>query len=180
MHGNVMSVSRAAGIPPIRTVGAQGEIICSGIGGCGTGVGVGAGGWIGAWQCGPTCRTMSVIRAAGIPIVCHHSDFAKCIRRSPRAAKPLIYYSPVAGGSGCEESRIIREFLPECPGIRQICGNSGVNPKVGCCQFDHYPECARQIPPTLPRMIPETRILPGVSASTQERRTMIRHPISDG
>ena len=50
MHGNVMSVARAAGIPPIMTVGAPGAIICRGIGGCGTGVGVGAGGWIGAWQ----------------------------------------------------------------------------------------------------------------------------------
>jgi hypothetical protein len=50
----VMSVSRAAGIFPISTVGAHGGIMGSGSGGCGTGVGVGAGGWIGAWQCGPS------------------------------------------------------------------------------------------------------------------------------
>lgn len=42
-------------------------MIMSGIGGCGTGVGVGAGGWIGAWQWGASCRTMSVILAAGLP-----------------------------------------------------------------------------------------------------------------
>lgn len=48
----VISVTRAAGILPIRTVGAQGDRIGSGKAGCGTGVGVGAGGWIGAWQCG--------------------------------------------------------------------------------------------------------------------------------
>ena len=48
----VISVSRAAGILPIRTVGAQGDSIGNGNAGWGTGVGVGAGGWIGAWQCG--------------------------------------------------------------------------------------------------------------------------------
>lgn len=40
----VMSVTRAAGILPISTVGAQGDRIGSGNAGCGTGVGVGAGG----------------------------------------------------------------------------------------------------------------------------------------
>ena len=48
MQGNVISDTRAAGIPPIMTVGAQGEMIAKGMGGCGTGVGVGAGGWMGA------------------------------------------------------------------------------------------------------------------------------------
>jgi hypothetical protein len=33
IHGIVVSVIRAAGIPPIMTVGAQGEMICRGIGG---------------------------------------------------------------------------------------------------------------------------------------------------
>ncbi len=46
----VMSVTRAAGMPPIRVVTAQGGMIGNGSAGCGTGVGVGAGGWIGAWQ----------------------------------------------------------------------------------------------------------------------------------
>jgi hypothetical protein len=48
MHGCDMSVTRAAGTPPIITVGAPGGIMASGSGGCGSGVGVGAGGWIGA------------------------------------------------------------------------------------------------------------------------------------
>ncbi len=61
----VMSAMRAAGIFPIRTVVAPGGIIGSGKAGCGTGVGVGAGGWIGAWQCGAVCKTLSVTRAAG-------------------------------------------------------------------------------------------------------------------
>jgi hypothetical protein len=39
-----MSVTRAAGLLSINTVGAQGGIRFNGIGGCGTGVGVGAGG----------------------------------------------------------------------------------------------------------------------------------------
>lgn len=33
IHGIVMSVIRAAGIPPIMTVGAHGPMICRGIGG---------------------------------------------------------------------------------------------------------------------------------------------------
>ncbi len=40
----VMSGTRAAGMPPISTIVAQGGMIGSGIAGCGTGVGVGAGG----------------------------------------------------------------------------------------------------------------------------------------
>ena len=61
----VMSVTRAAGMLPIMTVGAHGLRIGSGRAGCGTGVGTGAGGWIGAWQCGAVCSTLSIIRAAG-------------------------------------------------------------------------------------------------------------------
>jgi hypothetical protein len=57
MQGIVMSVNRAAGKLPIRTVGAPGGIIIKGNAGCGTGVGTGAGGWIGAWQCGAICNT---------------------------------------------------------------------------------------------------------------------------
>ncbi len=53
VQGAVWSVIRAAGIFPISTVGSP-LIMARGIGGCGTGVGVGAGGWIGAWQCGPS------------------------------------------------------------------------------------------------------------------------------
>ena len=47
MHGVVVSVDRAPGAPPISTVGCP-LMIVNGMGGCGTGVGVGAGGWIGA------------------------------------------------------------------------------------------------------------------------------------
>jgi hypothetical protein len=65
MQGTDMSLTRAAGMPPIRTVGAQGGMIASGIAGCGTGVGTGAGGWIGAWQCGAVCSIRSETRAAG-------------------------------------------------------------------------------------------------------------------
>lgn len=43
MHGADISVTRAAGTPPIRTFGWP-LIIANGNGGCGTGVGVGAGG----------------------------------------------------------------------------------------------------------------------------------------
>ncbi len=57
VQGLVMSLTRAAGMFPIRTVGAQGDRIGNGSAGCGTGVGVGAGGWIGAWQCGAVCKT---------------------------------------------------------------------------------------------------------------------------
>lgn len=64
----VMSETRAAGMFPISTVGAQGLRIGSGSGGCGTGVGVGAGGWMGAWQCGASCNTISIMRAAGFDI----------------------------------------------------------------------------------------------------------------
>jgi hypothetical protein len=48
-HGAVVSVTRAAGEPPIKTF-TWPLMIDKGIGGCGTGVGTGAGGWIGAWQ----------------------------------------------------------------------------------------------------------------------------------
>ena len=65
MQGIVIDVMVAAGIPPIKTVGAPGGMIMSGRPGWGMGVGVGAGGWIGAWQCGMLCKTRSVTRAAG-------------------------------------------------------------------------------------------------------------------
>ena len=48
MHGVVMLVTTAAGRLPIITVGMHLPTIASGMGGCGTGVGTGAGGWIGA------------------------------------------------------------------------------------------------------------------------------------
>ncbi len=67
VHGVVMSLTRAAGCPPISTFGCPLTIV-SGTGGCATGVGVGAGGWIGAWQCGASWRTMSPMRAAGLDI----------------------------------------------------------------------------------------------------------------
>jgi len=47
VQGVVVSVTRAAGRLPISTVGWP-LIIVNGSGGCGTGVGTGAGGWIGA------------------------------------------------------------------------------------------------------------------------------------
>lgn len=47
VHGEVVSVSRAAGWLPMSTVGAP-LMIVNGTGGWGTGVGTGAGGWIGA------------------------------------------------------------------------------------------------------------------------------------
>ncbi len=65
MQGTDMSVTRAAGLPPMSTLGWP-LMIFSGIGGCGTGVGDGAGGWIGAWQCGPSCKIWSPILAAGL------------------------------------------------------------------------------------------------------------------
>jgi hypothetical protein len=68
MQGAVVSMRRAAGEPPRRTVGCP-VIIASGMGGWGTGTGTGAGGCIGAWQCGAICNTMSPILAAGNPIV---------------------------------------------------------------------------------------------------------------
>lgn len=64
MHGDVVSVARAAGMLPISTVGSP-LMIVSGIGGCGRGVGTGAAGWMGAWQWGASCSTMSPRRAAG-------------------------------------------------------------------------------------------------------------------
>lgn len=67
MHGAVVSVALAAGAPPTSTVGAP-MMIVKGSAGCGRGVGTGAGGWIGAWQWGAACKTMSPSRAAGIPI----------------------------------------------------------------------------------------------------------------
>ena len=62
-HGTVVLVTVAAGRFPIRTVGAP-LIMAKGRPGCGTGVGTGAAGWIGAWQCGASCFTRSLIRAA--------------------------------------------------------------------------------------------------------------------
>ena len=67
VQGAVVSVSRAAGWPPIITVAAP-LMIVSGSAGCAEGVGTGAGGWIGAWQWGESCRTMSPRRAAGLDI----------------------------------------------------------------------------------------------------------------
>ena len=64
LQGCVWSVTRAAGWPPMVTL-VEPLMMGSGIGGCGAGVGVGAAGCIGAWQCGPSCSTLSVIRAAG-------------------------------------------------------------------------------------------------------------------
>ena len=55
-HGAVMSFIRAAGLLPMSTFGCP-FTIAKGNGGCGTGVGTGAAGWIGAWQCGPDCKT---------------------------------------------------------------------------------------------------------------------------
>ena len=68
MQGVVVSVTLAAGWLPINTVGCPLMIVC-GRGACGCGVGTGAGGWIGAWQCGASFRTMSPIRAAGFDII---------------------------------------------------------------------------------------------------------------
>ena len=48
MHGPVMLPTVAAGRLPIMTVGTHSDRIGNGIGGCGSGVGIGAGGWIGA------------------------------------------------------------------------------------------------------------------------------------
>jgi len=48
IHGAVCEVTVAAGSDSISTVGTQFSTIGSGIGGCATGVGTGAGGWIGA------------------------------------------------------------------------------------------------------------------------------------
>lgn len=64
LQGSDMSVTRAAAILSINTVGAPGGIMASGSAGCGTGVGTGAGGWIGAWQCGASCNILSETRAA--------------------------------------------------------------------------------------------------------------------
>lgn len=67
MQGVVVSETRAAGWPPISTVGVPLMIVC-GSGACGCGVGTGAAGWIGAWQCGASFKTMSPMRAAGFDI----------------------------------------------------------------------------------------------------------------
>ena len=65
MQGSVWLVTVAAGRLPIKTMGWQFSMIMIGMGGCGMGVGTGPGGWMGAWQCGLSCITLSVIRAAG-------------------------------------------------------------------------------------------------------------------
>ncbi len=65
MQGVVVSVARAAGMLPISTVGSPLIRVC-GVGGCGSGVGTGAAGWIGAWQCGASLSTWSPRRAAGL------------------------------------------------------------------------------------------------------------------
>jgi hypothetical protein len=64
VHGVVVSVARAAGILPIRQVGIP-VIMGKGRAGCALGAGPGAGGWMGAWQCGASWRTISPILAAG-------------------------------------------------------------------------------------------------------------------
>jgi hypothetical protein len=48
MHGWLMLVATAAGRLLINTFGTVPPTIGSGIGGCGSGVGTGAGGWMGA------------------------------------------------------------------------------------------------------------------------------------
>jgi hypothetical protein len=63
VHGAVVSVSRAAGMLPMSTVVSP-FMMASGSAGCALGVGTGAAGWIGAWQCGASCFTMSPMRAA--------------------------------------------------------------------------------------------------------------------
>jgi hypothetical protein len=68
MQGAVWSAILAAGMLPIRTVAAP-LMMASGNGGCGTGVGTGAAGCIGAWQCGPLCKTLSPNLAAGWLII---------------------------------------------------------------------------------------------------------------
>src|ERR1700680_5053531 len=67
-QGAVMSPIRAAGLPPISTVTPPGGMMASGKAGCGVGVGTRAAGWIGAWQCGADCKTLSPTRAAGAPM----------------------------------------------------------------------------------------------------------------
>src|SRR3954463_696625 len=64
MHGPLMLVATAAGMLLISTVGTVALMMVSGIGGCASGVGTGAGGWMGAWQCGPSWMSMSPWRAA--------------------------------------------------------------------------------------------------------------------
>lgn len=59
----VVSLTRAAALPPIITFGAP-LMIARGRAGWAEGVGTGAAGWIGAWQCGASCFTKSPIRAA--------------------------------------------------------------------------------------------------------------------
>ena len=68
IQGIVISVLRAAGILLISTLGWPFAII-NGKPGCGMGVGLGAGGCMGAWQCGADWMTLSVILAAGAPMV---------------------------------------------------------------------------------------------------------------
>src|ERR1043165_3408501 len=64
VQGVVVSVERAAGWLPTSTVNSP-VMSVSGRAGWAEGLGTGAGGWMGAWQCGASCRTMSPRRAAG-------------------------------------------------------------------------------------------------------------------
>src|SRR5689334_5994851 len=64
MHGSVMLPTVAASLPLIFTVVAVTILISYGLAGWAIGVGTGAAGWIGAWQCGPACITLSPLRAA--------------------------------------------------------------------------------------------------------------------
>jgi hypothetical protein len=76
-QGAVVLPICAAGKLPTNTVNAP---VMIGIGrdGCGTGVGTGAGGWIGAWQWGVSCLTMSPTRAAdGIVQLSFQTIFSK-------------------------------------------------------------------------------------------------------
>lgn len=65
-QGLVLSLTLMAAMLLIVTVGQPGGMNARGKGGCATGVGTGAGGWIGAWQCGPSWIALSPTRAAGM------------------------------------------------------------------------------------------------------------------
>ena len=68
-----MSVTRAAGCLPIKTVGDPLTIV-NGNPGCGIGVGTGPAGWIGAWQCGVIWMIVSPSRAAGWPMAASNGE----------------------------------------------------------------------------------------------------------
>lgn len=84
IQGVVVSVRRAAGSLPINTV-ASPLIRVMGTGACGCGVGTRAAGWMGAWQCGASESTWSVIRAAGLPIAGESSSAQRLLDSLRRA-----------------------------------------------------------------------------------------------